>query len=76
MLTPPRFGSTAGWLCQCSMCLLHSEHYPTEEDARRELEALGWELRADRLTWCVDCSRKAREVPFPTNARGRRRKSR
>lgn len=56
---------------RCDRCLVGSPIVEGDlEAARRELVALGWELRHDGQTWCPACSADARTPkPAPT-ARG------
>lgn len=67
----------SGEMAWCSRCLASfSLAGLSAEYARAKLLEHFWELRADGLTWCLDCSRKAREVRFPTTQRGVRRRRR
>ena len=66
---------------RCDRCLASTPlevlvRLKTLDDARRELAALFWELREGDQIWCLECSRRAREVQLPTNARGVRRRRR
>ena len=71
------------WSARCGECLGTPPHEielrfrdGTRDDAVRELAAVGWEIAENDMTWCLDCSRKRREVKMPTNARGVRRRRR
>lgn len=52
----------------CSRCLRFAR------DTAERLVEDGWELRADRLTWCLPCARKVREVQPERRAKKRYRR--
>jgi hypothetical protein len=55
---------------RCERCLLPSPNVDTPE----ALADLGWELRGDGQTWCLECSVRARVPRGRPNARGVRRR--
>lgn len=77
MLTPHDRDTPDLWSGQCSGCLAAIPITPgTRAEAEAVLRAAGWEIRTVDSIWCVHCSRKAREVPFPLTSRGMKRRSR
>lgn len=59
------------YFARCDRCLGSSPMVDGDRDrAARELAELGWELRDDRQTWCLECSIDARTPKGRPNQRG------
>lgn len=77
MLSPHDRYREDRWSGGCDGCLATLPPPWVYEGTQAEVlamivERFGWEIRPGDLLWCVSCSRKAREVPFPLTRRGSR----